>query len=193
MLFLLPRETFAEHRETTAPGHSPAPPTQPSVTPATSRAATPMSTGAVERGRSTRGRRGRPRGSGRGTRATKTGGGTTTNWGRIPRHESGEVLPAPAEGRISDGEREGRDGEGGGPAPGDVTQLRAFIADNPSVTSRGSCKATIARGHRVVGLPCGRRHAMHAGCVVNAVRRGGAQAPLLCGARGCTVREDGKQ
>ena len=29
---------------------------------------------------------------------------------------------------------------------------------------------------------------MHARCVVSAVRRGGAQAPLLCGARGCTVR-----
>ena len=29
---------------------------------------------------------------------------------------------------------------------------------------------------------------MHARCVVNAVRQGGAQAPLLCGERGCTVR-----
>ena len=29
---------------------------------------------------------------------------------------------------------------------------------------------------------------MHARCVVNAVGRGGAQAPLICGARGCTVR-----
>ena len=40
----------------------------------------------------------------------------------------------------------------------------------------------------MVGLSCGRQHAMHARCLVNAVRRGGAQASLLCGARGYTVR-----
>ena len=57
----------AENSEATAPGHSLAPSTQPSVTPATSRATASTSTGAVEGGRSTRGRRGRPRGSGRGT------------------------------------------------------------------------------------------------------------------------------
>ena len=174
----------AENREATAPGHSRALTTQPSVTPATSRATASMSTGAVEGGRSTRGRRGRPRGSGRGTRATRTG--ATTNRGRIPRHGSGEVPSASAEGRVGGGEREG--GEGGGPAPGSVTQLRTFIADDHSGTSCGGCRAAIARGHQVVGLPCGRQHAMHARCVVNAVRRGGAQTSLLCGARGCTVR-----
>ena len=40
----------------------------------------------------------------------------------------------------------------------------------------------------MVGLPCGRQNAMHARCVVNAAWRGEAQAPLLCGARECTVR-----
>ena len=190
VLYLLPRETPepAEHREATAPGHSRVPPTQPSVTPATSRATASMSTGAVEGGRSTRGGRGRPRGPGRGTRATTTGRGATTNRGRILRHGSGEVPSAPAEGRVGGGEREGGDGERGGSAPGSVMQLRAFIADGPSGTSCGGCRATIARGHRVVGLPCGRQHAMHARCVVNAIRRGGAQASFLCGARGCTVR-----
>ena len=39
-----------------------------------------------------------------------------------------------------------------------------------------------------MGSPCGRQHAMHARCVVNAVRRSGAQASLICGARGCAVR-----
>ena len=34
---------------------------------------------------------------------------------------------------------------------------------------------------------------MHARCVVNAARRGGAQAPLLCGARGCTARHERRQ
>ena len=37
-------------------------------------------------------------------------------------------------------------------------------------------------------LPCGRQYAMHARCVVNAVRRGEAQAPLLCEASERTVR-----
>ena len=178
----------AENKEVTAPGHSGAPPTQPSVTPATSRATASMPTGAVEGGRITRGRRGRPRGSGRGTRATTTGRGATTNRGRIPRHGSGEVPSAPAEGRVDSGEREGGDGEGGGSAPGSVTQLLAFIADDHSNTSCGGCKTTISRGHRVVGLPCGRQHATHARWVVNAVGRGGAQASFLCGARGCTIR-----
>ena len=57
---------------------------------------------------------------------------------------------------------------------GDVVQLRAVIADDQSGTTCGGCGATIARGHQVVGLPCGRQHAMHARCVVNALRRGGA-------------------
>ena len=39
----------------------------------------------------------------------------------------------------------------------------------------------------MVRLPCGHRHAKHGRCVVNAVRRSGAHAPLLCGTRGCTV------
>ena len=116
--------------------------------------------------------------------------------GEEPPRTGGESLDMDAvrfprslpKGRIGGGEREDGDGEGAGPAPGDVTQLRAFISDDHSVTSCGGCRATIARGHRVVELPCGRQHAMHARCVVNAVRRGGAQAPLLCGTRGCTVR-----
>ena len=134
----------AKNREATAPGHSRAPPTQPRVTPA-SRATASTSTGAVEGGRSTRGRRDRPRESGRGTRATRTGRGSTTNRGRIPRHRSGEVPSAPAEGRVGGGEREGGDGEGGGSAPWSVTQLRAFIADGHSGTICGGCRATIAR------------------------------------------------
>ena len=109
--------------------------------------------------------------------------------GRISRPGSGKVPPAPAEGRVGGGEREGRGGEGGGPAPGDIVHFRAFIADDQSGTTYGGCGAMTPQGHRVVGLPCGRQHAMHARCVVDAVTRGGAQALLLCGARGCTVRD----
>ena len=131
-----------------------------------------MSTGTVEGGGNTIGRRGRPRGTGRGSRATRTGRGAATNRGRASRPGSGEVHPAPAEGRVGDGEREGRVVEGGGPAPGNVLQFRSFIAaGDQSGTTCGGCRATIAGGHRVVGLPCGRQYAMRAQCVVNAVRR----------------------
>ena len=96
----------AENKEATARGHSPPSLTQPSVTPATSGATASMFTGAVEGGGITRGRRGRPRGSGRGSRATTTGRGTTTNRrGRMFRPGSGEVSSTPAEGRVSGGER----------------------------------------------------------------------------------------
>ena len=37
------------------------------------------------------------------------------------------------------------------------------------------------------GYPVDVNTLMHARCVVNAVRRGGAHAPLRCSARGCTV------
>lgn len=38
------------------------------------------------------------------------------------------------------------------------------------------------------GYPCGHRHVIYARCVKNAIRRSGAQTPLFCSARGCTVR-----
>ena len=56
----------AGNREVTAPGHSPPRLTQSSVAPATSGATASMSPGTVEGRGSTTGRRGRPRGSGRG-------------------------------------------------------------------------------------------------------------------------------
>ena len=152
----------AGNREVTAPGHAPPPLTQPSIAPLTSGATSSMYTGPAEGGGSTRGRRGRPRGSGRGSQATRNGRGAATKSGRISRPGSGEVPPAPAEARVGGGEREGRSGRGGGAAPGDVVQFRAFIADDRNSTTCGSCRATIGRGHRVVGLPCGRQHAMHA-------------------------------
>ena len=67
-------------------------------------------------------------------------------------------------------------------------QIRAFLADGQSGTTYGDCRATIARGYGVVGLPCGRQHAMYARCEVNAIRRGGLQAPILCRAGECTAR-----
>ena len=85
---------IAGNREATAPRHSPPPLTQPSVTQATFGATASMSTRAIEGGGSTRGRRGRPRGSGRESRATKTGRGAATNRGRNSRPGSGEAPTA---------------------------------------------------------------------------------------------------
>ena len=51
------------------------------------------------------------------------------------------------------------------------------------------CAAGVAvRRHRAVGLPCGYRHLIHSRCVVEAIRRGGSHAQLICGTRGCTAR-----
>ena len=126
------------------------------------------------------------------SRATGTGRGAATKRGWISRPGSGEATTVPAEGRVSNGEselrREGGVGEGGGSGPLDVVQLRAFIVDDQSGTTRGGCRTTNARGRQAVGLTCGRQHTTHALCVVNAARRGGALTPLLCGASGCTVR-----
>lgn len=38
----------------------------------------------------------------------------------------------------------------------------------------------------MVGLPCGHRYFLHGRCVVEAIRRGGSHAQLICGTRGCT-------
>ena len=63
---------------------------------------------------------------------------------------------------------------------GGVVQLRAFIADDQNGATRGGCRATVARGHRVVGLPCGRQH--NNACAVRGecsqARRGARAAAL---------------
>ena len=175
-------------KQATAPGHSPPPLTQSSVTPATPGAITscplvqqridgPQEADEVDRADLERDHERR-----------ETEIGATTNPGRISRTMGGEPLPVLVERRGSSVENilrtEGGGDKGEESVPGDVVQLRDFIADDQGGTTCGCCRAAIARGHRVLGLPCGCRHAMHAQYVVNAARRGGAQAPLLCGARG---------
>ena len=116
------------------------------------------------------------------------------NWERR-RHEPGANLstwnrrgsPAPAQGGAGR-ERQGKGGHGGGPAPGEIMQFLAAIADDQSGATCGGCIATISRAHREVGSPCGRPHEMHAHSVVNAVRRDGAQPSRFCGEREFTVR-----
>ena len=49
------------------------------------------------------------------------------------------------------------------------------------------CRAAVAPRHRVVGLPCGRRHVMQTRYVVDPIGLGGSPAQLMCGTRGCTA------
>ena len=71
---------------------------------------------------------------------------------------------------------------------GIVGQSRAFIDASQDAVMCGGCRVAVARGHRVVGLPCGHRHVMHTRCVVEAIRRGGTHAQLIGGTRQCTAR-----
>ena len=59
------------------------------------------------------------------------------------------------------------------------------MGNNQEGTTCGGYRTTVARGQRVVELPCG--HVTHVRYMVNTVRRSGAQAPRLCGARSCTA------
>ena len=150
----------------------------------------------------TRGGRGLRRGSGRGSRATGNGRGTATNRGRTPRPSSSEPpsdpgsrggseppsAPGPRGGSGEESELRRQEGgsEAGGSASGSVGRPRAFIDASQDGVICGGCRAAVARGHRVVRLPCGHRHVMHARCVVEAIRRGGLHVQLICGTRGCT-------
>lgn len=66
--------------------------------------------------------------------------------------------------------------------------LRAFIDANQDGVMRGRCRAAVARGYRVVGLPCGQRHVINKWCWMGAIRRGGSHVQVLCGTHECTAR-----
>ena len=143
-------------------------------------------------------------GTGRGSRAIGSGRGAATSREIVHRPAGSEPPSAPASRgggeppsapgpRAGGGEEsklrwEEGSSEGGGPALGSVGQPRAFIDVSQGDVMCGGCRAAVARGYRVVGLPCGHRHAMHAWCVVEAIGRGGSHAQLICCTRGCTVR-----
>ena len=126
----------------------------------------------------TRGRRGRPRRSWRGSRATSNGRGAATNRGRIRRPGSSEPPSAPASrggseppsaprprrggGEESDLRKAEEGSEGEESASGSVGRLRAFIDASQDGVMCGGRRAAVTRGHRAVGLPCGHRHVMHA-------------------------------
>ena len=87
-------------------------------------------------------------------------------------------------GEDSELRREEGGSEGGGSASGSVGRPRAFIDASQDGVMCGENRAAVSRGHRVVGLPCGHRHVMHARCVAEAM--GGSHVQLICGTRGCT-------
>ena len=185
-------------RDDTPRGRSEVPLTQPGATPATPGGTSSENGDTAGGAAATRGRRGRPRGSGRESRATGNGRGVTTNRGRIPRPGGSEPPSAPGSrggsepssvhGEESELRKEEGRSEGGGPASGSVGRPRAFIDASQDGVMCGENRAAVSRGHRVVGLPCGHRHVMHARCVVEAIRRGWPHAQLICGTRGCTAR-----
>ena len=148
-------------RDSTPPRRSGVPLAQPNSVSATPGATASRPIGAEGGAPATRGRRGRLRGSGRESRATSTGRGAATGRGRTPRPGGSEPPPAPDQrggnGGESDLNREGRGNEGGGAASGSAGQLRASMGDNQEGATCGGCRATVARGERVVALPCGNR------------------------------------
>lgn len=109
----------------------------------------------------TRGRRGRPSISWRGSRAATTERGAATKRVGIPQSGCSEPPPVRRQ-RVDSG------GESELYQEARRLDLRGLSGDGFS-------------GQLVAGLPC--RPDVHGPCVVNRVRRGGAWAPLLCGAK----------
>ena len=71
---------------------------------------------------------------------------------------------------------------------GNGTRPRAFLGDTTGGVACGVCGVTLQLGHRAVRFPCGQgRHVLHARCVVDALARGAAPAPLRCPAADCRV------
>ena len=78
------------------------------------------------------------------------------------------------------------------------SRLRASLGGNDERIACGVCTAAVNQGHRVVRLP--RRdgnHVLHARCVLEAVRNGGAQrgiqASFVCSERGCGARHRSRE
>ena len=69
---------------------------------------------------------------------------------------------------------------------GNGTRPRAFLGDSNGGMACGVCRLTHQLGHRAVCFPCGQgRHVLHARCVVEALARSAAPAPLRCPTVNC--------
>ena len=67
-----------------------------------------------------------------------------------------------------------------------IERPRAFLDDTQGDVASGVRHFTLQLGQRAVRFPCGQgRHVLHARCVVEALARGGAPAPLSCPAVSC--------
>ena len=70
--------------------------------------------------------------------------------------------------------------------PKNGTRLRAFLGDTKGRMACGVCRLTLQLGHGAVRFPCGqRRHVYHARCVIEALARSVAPAPLRCPTINC--------
>ena len=73
-----------------------------------------------------------------------------------------------------------------GRRPGNGTRPRAFLGDTRGGMACGVCGVTPQLDQRTVSFPCGQeRHALHARCVVEALARIAASAPLRCSKANC--------
>ncbi|CAN0472312.1 unnamed protein product, partial [Laminaria digitata] len=69
---------------------------------------------------------------------------------------------------------------------GNGTRPRAFLGDTTGGMTCEVCGITLQLGHWAVRFPCAQgRHVLHARCVVEALARGAAPAPLRCPAVDC--------
>lgn len=73
-----------------------------------------------------------------------------------------------------------------------VVLVRNMVSIPSLENTRGDmrgCLVTLQQGHRAVPLPCGNRcHALHGRCLMEALAKGAASAPIRYPLAGCGVR-----
>ena len=73
-----------------------------------------------------------------------------------------------------------------GRRPGNGTRPRSLLGDTRGGMACGICGVTLQLGHRAVRFPCVQgRHVLHARCVVEALAKSAAPAPLLYPTANC--------
>ena len=106
-------------------------------------------------------------------RSRGTGAASNDSGSRIPNGEAPEGGSPRAPGRSS----------------GNGTTPLAFLGDTRGGVACGVCGNTLQLGHRAVRFPHGEgRHVLHARCVVEALARDAAPAPLPCPIVNCRAQ-----
>ena len=92
--------------------------------------------------------------------------------------------------RVPNGEvSAGRSPWAPGRRSGNGTRRCAFLGDTRGGMACGVCRVTLQLGLRAVRFPCNQgRHVLHARCVVEALTRSTAPAPLRCPTINCEAQ-----